>query len=84
VNVASVAASGYRKDASAVAGQAFLDEIPKPLGRVADPAEQASMLVFLRSRAASYLNGEVLWSGGGTVRAAEARELIAVHGQEKR
>jgi NAD(P)-dependent dehydrogenase (short-subunit alcohol dehydrogenase family) len=57
-------------------GQAFLDAIAKPLGRVADPAEQASILVFLGSRAASYLNGEVLWSDGGTVRAAEARDLL--------
>ena len=34
-------------------GQAFLDDIPKPLGRVAGPAEQASVLLFLNSHAAS-------------------------------
>jgi NAD(P)-dependent dehydrogenase (short-subunit alcohol dehydrogenase family) len=56
-------------------GQAFLDDILKPLGRVADPAEQASVLVFLNSPAASYISGQVLWVDGGNVGAAIAREL---------
>lgn len=56
-------------------GQGFLDDIPKPLGRVADPAEQASVLVFLNSRAASYITGQVVWVDGGTVGAAIAREM---------
>ncbi|WP_156687128.1 coniferyl-alcohol dehydrogenase [Mycobacterium sp. Marseille-P9652] len=56
-------------------GQAFLDDIPKPLGRVADPAEQASVLVFLNSPAASYITGQVVWVDGGNVGAAIAREL---------
>ena len=56
-------------------GQGFLDDIPKPLGRVSDPAEQASVLLFLNSRAASYISGQVVWVDGGNVGAAIAREL---------
>ncbi|HXY67147.1 MAG TPA: coniferyl-alcohol dehydrogenase [Mycobacterium sp.] len=56
-------------------GQRYLDDIPKPLGRVADPAEQAAVLVFLNSRAASYISGQVLWVDGGNIGAAVAREL---------
>jgi NAD(P)-dependent dehydrogenase (short-subunit alcohol dehydrogenase family) len=58
-----------------VYGQGFLDDIPKPLGRVSDPAEQASVLLFLNSRAASYISGQVVWVDGGNVGAAVAREL---------
>ena len=56
-------------------GQGFLDDIPKPLGRVSDPAEQAAVLLFLNSRAASYISGQVVWVDGGNVGAAIAREL---------
>ncbi|WP_406814107.1 coniferyl-alcohol dehydrogenase [Mycobacterium sp. M23085] len=56
-------------------GQGFLDDIPKPLGRVSGPAEQASVLLFLNSDAASYISGQVLWVDGGNVGAAIAREL---------
>jgi NAD(P)-dependent dehydrogenase (short-subunit alcohol dehydrogenase family) len=56
-------------------GQRYLDDIPKPLGRVADPAEQAAVLVFLNSRAASYISGQILWVDGGNIGAAVAREL---------
>jgi NAD(P)-dependent dehydrogenase (short-subunit alcohol dehydrogenase family) len=56
-------------------GQGFLDDIPKPLGRVAGPAEQASVLLFLNSRGASYISGQVVWVDGGNVGAAIAREL---------
>ncbi|KBZ59519.1 coniferyl-alcohol dehydrogenase [Mycobacterium colombiense] len=56
-------------------GQGFLDDIPKPLGRVSGPAEQASALLFLNSNAASYISGQVLWVDGGNVGAAIAREL---------
>jgi NAD(P)-dependent dehydrogenase (short-subunit alcohol dehydrogenase family) len=56
-------------------GQEFLDDIPKPLGRVAGPAEQAAVLIFLNSHAASYISGQVVWVDGGNVGAAIAREL---------
>lgn len=48
-------------------GRDYLDTIPKPLGRVAQPSEQAAVLVFLNSLAASYITGQVLWVDGGTV-----------------
>jgi NAD(P)-dependent dehydrogenase (short-subunit alcohol dehydrogenase family) len=56
-------------------GQGFLDDIPKPLGRVSEPAEQAAALLFLNSPAASYISGQVLWVDGGNVGAAIAHEL---------
>jgi NAD(P)-dependent dehydrogenase (short-subunit alcohol dehydrogenase family) len=61
-------------------GQGFLDDIPKPLGRVSEPAEQASVLVFLNSAAASYISGQVVWVDGGNIGAAIAGELS--EGQE--
>jgi NAD(P)-dependent dehydrogenase (short-subunit alcohol dehydrogenase family) len=56
-------------------GQGFLDDIPKPLGRVSEPAEQAAVLLFLNSHAASYITGQVLWVDGGNVGSAIAREI---------
>ena len=56
-------------------GQGFLDDIAKPLGRVSDPAEQAAVLLFLNSGAASYITGQIVWVDGGNVGAAIAREL---------
>jgi NAD(P)-dependent dehydrogenase (short-subunit alcohol dehydrogenase family) len=48
-------------------GPDYLDAIAKPLGRVSQPAEQAAVLVFLNSKAASYVTGQVLWVDGGNV-----------------
>ncbi|MFD4356899.1 coniferyl-alcohol dehydrogenase [Nocardia sp. NPDC058518] len=56
-------------------GSQYLDSIPKPLGRSADPAEQATALLFLNSRAAAYITGQVLWVDGGTLAARLANEL---------
>lgn len=56
-------------------GQQFLDDIPKPLGRAADPGEQAAVLTFLNSAAASYISGQVIWVDGGNIGAATARDL---------
>ena len=48
-------------------GQSYLDDIPKPLGRVSNPDEQAAVLVFLNSRAAGYITGQVVWVDGGNI-----------------
>jgi len=55
-------------------GPGLLDDIPKPLGRVATADEQAAPLVFLNSPAAGYITGQVLWVDGGNIggRAAAA------------
>ena len=50
-------------------GQDYLDSFTTPLGRVAGPDEQAAVLVYLGSRAASYITGQVIWVDGGTVAA---------------
>ncbi|GAA0570669.1 coniferyl-alcohol dehydrogenase [Actinomadura livida] len=46
-------------------GAAFLDAVPMPLGRPAEPREQAGVMAFLATPAASYLAGQVLWVDGG-------------------
>ena len=56
-------------------GRDYLDTIPKPLGRVAQPSEQAAVLVFLNSLVASYITGQVLWVDGGTVASQIAGNL---------
>lgn len=56
-------------------GPAFLDDIPKPLGRVSEPVEQSAVLLFLNSSAASYISGQVVWVDGGNVGAGIARDL---------
>lgn len=80
-NVATLGAKGIRINATAPGvtdtpildqlrgayGELFLKAFRTPLGRVAEPAEQASVLVFLNSDAASYITGQVIWVDGGTV-----------------
>jgi NAD(P)-dependent dehydrogenase (short-subunit alcohol dehydrogenase family) len=56
-------------------GQAYLDDIPKPLGRVSTAEEQAAVLVFLNSRAAGYITGQVLWVDGGNLASRVAANL---------
>src|SRR5690349_8191729 len=57
-------------------GQEFLDSFTTPLGRAADPEEQASVLVFLNSEAASYINGQVLWVDGGSQADREFSDIL--------
>jgi NAD(P)-dependent dehydrogenase (short-subunit alcohol dehydrogenase family) len=80
-NVAALGAKGIRINCTAPGvtdtpildqlrsayGQEFLDSFQTPLGRVAGPDEQASVLVFLNSGAAGYITGQVIWVDGGTV-----------------
>ncbi len=48
-------------------GKEFMDSFPIPLGRRSTPEEQAHPLVFLNSRAASYITGENIITDGGTI-----------------
>jgi NAD(P)-dependent dehydrogenase (short-subunit alcohol dehydrogenase family) len=80
-NVAALGAKGIRINCTAPGvtdtpildqlrtayGQEFLDSFQTPLGRVAGPDEQASVLVFLNSDAARYISGQVIWVDGGSV-----------------
>ena len=56
-------------------GPQFLDSFAAPLGRNSEPGEQAAVLLFLGSPAASYLTGQVIWVDGGILGDADAREL---------
>jgi NAD(P)-dependent dehydrogenase (short-subunit alcohol dehydrogenase family) len=80
-NVAALGAKGIRINCTAPGvtdtpildqlrtayGPEFLDAFQTPLGRVSEPSEQAAVLVFLNSKAASYITGQVLWVDGGTI-----------------
>ena len=94
-NVAALGAKGIRINCSAPGvtntpildqlrtayGQEFLNSFQTPLGRVAGPEEQASVLVFLNSGAASYITGEVIWVDGGTTAEQFAIATKDEHGQ---
>lgn len=47
-------------------GKEFMENYPIPLGRRSTPEEQAYPLIFLNSRAASFITGENLETDGGT------------------
>jgi NAD(P)-dependent dehydrogenase (short-subunit alcohol dehydrogenase family) len=55
------------QDSAKLLGQEYLDRFPRPLGRDATPEEQAWPLIFLNSRAASHVSGQLLWVDGGLV-----------------
>ncbi|WP_457967045.1 coniferyl-alcohol dehydrogenase [Arthrobacter sp. D1-29] len=58
-------------------GEDYLNAIPKPLGRLSTPDEQASVLLFLASDAASYITGSTIWTDGGYTAGEETGTLQA-------
>lgn len=52
-----------------------LDSIPLPLGRTALPEEQAEVLTFLSTDAASYISGQILWVDGGYMAGVQTGQL---------
>jgi NAD(P)-dependent dehydrogenase (short-subunit alcohol dehydrogenase family) len=70
------------KDFRQVAGQGVLDAMTAPSGRYSEPTEQSSALIFLNSRAASFVSGACLpidhglWAGHATGE-IDVRALIA-------
>ncbi|MFV8163222.1 coniferyl-alcohol dehydrogenase [Mycobacterium sp. 134] len=61
-------------------GRQYLDSFTTPLGRNSEAAEQASLLAFLGSAAASYVTGQVIWADGGILAQREAALVDAVDG----
>lgn len=44
----------------------FVDQIPIPLARKAQPEEIAAIILFLLGDTAAYIHGSILWADGGT------------------
>lgn len=65
-------------------GQQYLDSFTTPLGRNSVAAEQAALLAFLGSAAASYVTGQVIWADGGILAQREAAMIDAVLDSEQR
>ena len=61
-------------------GDDFLRAIPMPLGRIAEPREQAEVIAFLGSPGASYVSGQVVWVDGGYMGGVAAGKLEDVTG----
>jgi NAD(P)-dependent dehydrogenase (short-subunit alcohol dehydrogenase family) len=61
--------------ARSLGGEEALDRVPKPLGRRAEPEEQARALVFLAGDAASYVTGQHLWTDAGFMGALDVGAL---------
>jgi NAD(P)-dependent dehydrogenase (short-subunit alcohol dehydrogenase family) len=68
------------EDSRRARGDGFLDAIPMPAGRMAQPREQAEALAFLGSPAASYVSGQILWADGGYMAGVATGRLENVTG----
>lgn len=64
-------------------GQEYLDSFTTPLGRTSEAREQAAVLVFLGSAAASYITGQVIWADGGILAQREADLIAAVDATQR-
>jgi NAD(P)-dependent dehydrogenase (short-subunit alcohol dehydrogenase family) len=69
---------------SSAYGKQFFDQFTAPLGRKSEPAEQAAVLAFLGSPAASYITGQVIWADGGILGERESAFIDAVDDSEQR
>lgn len=54
-------------DTARLYGQEFVDRIPVPFGRKWTAEEQAGVLLYLNSEWAACINGQPIWSDGGTI-----------------
>jgi len=69
---------------SSAYGKQFFAQFTTPLGRKFEPAEQAAVLAFLGSPAASYITGQVIWADGGILGERESALVDAVDDSEQR
>ena len=60
-----------------------LASFPIPLGRHSEAAEQAAVLLFLCSDAASFVTGQNVWTDGGYTAAVRAGEVAPVVGRAR-
>jgi NAD(P)-dependent dehydrogenase (short-subunit alcohol dehydrogenase family) len=70
-------------DTIKVTGQKYLDRFPRPLGRNSSAAEQANVLAFLNSEAASYVTGQLLWTDGGYTAGVLTGQIRSVVGRAR-
>ncbi len=59
-----------------------LARFPIPLGRHSEPEEQAAVLLFLGSNAASFVTGQNVWTDGGYSAAVTAGDALPVVGRK--
>ncbi|MFN3001701.1 coniferyl-alcohol dehydrogenase [Mycolicibacterium wolinskyi] len=64
-------------------GQQYLDSFTTPLGRNSEAGEQAAVLLFLGSAAASYVTGQVIWADGGILAKREADVIAAADATQR-
>jgi NAD(P)-dependent dehydrogenase (short-subunit alcohol dehydrogenase family) len=62
-------------------GPDYLESFSTPLGRVSRADEQAAVLVYLGSRAASYITGQVIWVDGGASGRSDAQRIADESGR---